>query len=41
MAEAIAEMRANAAAEGQAAPADLAQRRAEYEAWARRVGWRA
>lgn len=41
MAETIAHMRANAAAEGDHAPADLAQRRAGYEAWARRVGWRA
>ncbi len=41
IADAIAEMRANAAAEGQAAPADLATRRAEFEIWARRVGWRA
>jgi hypothetical protein len=41
MAETIAHMRAEAAAEGQNAPGDLARRRAEYEAWARRVGWRA
>lgn len=41
MAETIAHMRANAAAEGETAPADLQQRRADYEAWARRVGWRA
>jgi hypothetical protein len=41
IAETIAEMRANAAAEGETAPADLAQRRAEFEAWARRAGWRA
>lgn len=41
MAETIAHMRANAAAEGERAPADLAQRRADFEAWARRVGWRA
>lgn len=40
MAETIASMRANAAAEGDAAPADLAQRRAGFDAWARRVGWR-
>lgn len=39
--DAIAEMRARAAAEGETAPADLAQRRREFEAWARRVGWRA
>jgi hypothetical protein len=41
MAETIAQMRARAAAEGDQAPADLQQRRAEFEAWARRVGWRA
>lgn len=41
IAESIAEMRAGAAAEGERAPADLAQRRARYEAWARKVGWRA
>lgn len=41
MAETIAHMRANAAAEGQTAPADLAERRAAYDAWARKVGWRA
>ncbi|MGD9816782.1 MAG: DUF6624 domain-containing protein [Hyphomonadaceae bacterium] len=40
MAEAIADMRARAAAEGEIAPADLAQRRAESEAWAREAGWR-
>lgn len=41
MAETIAHMRARAAAEGDTAPADLQQRRAEADAWARRVGWRA
>lgn len=41
MAETIAHMRAGAAAEREAAPADLQQRRADFEAWARRVGWRA
>ncbi len=41
IADTIAHMRANAAAEGESAPADLAQRRAEYDSWARRVGWRA
>lgn len=41
MAETIAHMRANAAAEGDTAPLDLAKRRADFEAWARRVGWRA
>ncbi|MGQ0532057.1 MAG: DUF6624 domain-containing protein [Caulobacteraceae bacterium] len=41
IADSIADMRANAAAEGARAPADLAQRRAEYEAWARKAGWRA
>jgi hypothetical protein len=41
IAETIAHMRASAAAEGERQPADLAQRRADFEAWARRVGWRA
>jgi hypothetical protein len=41
MAETIADMRANAAAEGDTAPSDLAERRAAYEAWARKAGWRA
>lgn len=41
MTDTIAEMRATAAAEGGAPPADLAQRRAQFEDWARRVGWRA
>jgi hypothetical protein len=41
MAETIAQMRANAAAEGETAPADLQQRRDDYDAWARRAGWRA
>ncbi len=41
MAEVIASMRASAAAEGHGAPDDLAKRRAEFDAWARRVGWRA
>lgn len=41
IAETTAEIRANAAAEGGKPPADLAQRRAQFEAWARRVGWRA
>lgn len=40
IAEAIAEVRARAAAEGETVPADLAQRRAESEAWAREAGWR-
>lgn len=40
MAETIAHMRARAAAEGERAPVDLPQRRAQFEAWARRVGWR-
>lgn len=40
MAETIAHMRASAAAGGERPPADLARRRAEFEAWARRVGWR-
>jgi hypothetical protein len=41
LAEAIAAMRARAAADGERAPADLAKRRADFEVWARRVGWRA
>jgi hypothetical protein len=41
MAETIAQMRAGAAAERETAPADLQQRRTDFEAWARRVGWRA
>lgn len=36
----IAHMRANAAAENHKAPADLVQRKRDFEAWARRVGWR-
>jgi hypothetical protein len=41
LAESIAQIRARAAAEGDTAPADRQQRRADFEAWARRVGWRA
>lgn len=41
MSDTIAEMRARSAAENEPAPTDLAQRRAEFEVWARRVGWRA
>jgi hypothetical protein len=41
MAETIAHMRSRAASEGDHAPADLDQRRADFEAWTRRVGWRA
>jgi len=41
IADSIAEMRARAAAEGDRAPADYAARRAAFETWARRVGWRA
>jgi hypothetical protein len=41
IADSTAEMRARAAAEGERAPADLPQRRAAYEAWARKAGWRA
>src|SRR5262249_50196693 len=41
LADSIAEMRASAAADVEVAPADLAQRREQFEAWARRVGWRA
>ncbi len=38
--ETVAHMRAGAAASGEHTPADLAQRRADFHAWARRVGWR-
>lgn len=41
LAEVIAAMRANAAAEGERSPPDVAKRRADFDAWARRVGWRA
>lgn len=41
IAETIAQIRANAAAEGDRPPTDLAQRRADYDAWARKAGWRA
>lgn len=41
IAETVAHMRANAASEGETAPTDLAERRAAYEAWARKAGWRA
>lgn len=41
LAETIAHMRARAAAEGDTPPADMSQRRADFEAWARRAGWRA
>jgi hypothetical protein len=41
IADSIAEMRARAAAEGDRPPPDLAKRRADYETWARRAGWRA
>ncbi|MCA8885609.1 MAG: hypothetical protein KDA35_03235 [Hyphomonadaceae bacterium] len=41
MAETIAHMRATAAAEGDCVPPDLIERRAAYDAWARKVGWRA
>lgn len=40
IAETVAANRAAAAAEGGRAPTDLAARRAAFEAWARRVGWR-
>lgn len=40
LAEAIADMRMRADAEGQGAPADLARRQAGFDVWARRVGWR-
>lgn len=41
MADSIAEMRARVAAEGERPPPDMAARRAKYEAWARKAGWRA
>lgn len=41
MAEMIAAIRAQSAADGETAPPDLAKRRADFEAWARRAGWRA
>jgi len=41
IAETIANMRANAAAENETAPPDLAERRVAYDAWARKAGWRA
>jgi hypothetical protein len=41
LSDAIGEMRARAAAEGQRPPDDLAKRRVAFELWARRVGWRA
>ena len=40
LAEAVTQMRATARAEGETAPADLAARRAGFDSWARRVGWR-
>lgn len=39
--DSIAEMRARVAAEGERPPPDMAERRAKYEAWARKAGWRA
>lgn len=41
MADAIARVRADVAADSEGPPADLQHRRAEFESWARRVGWRA
>jgi hypothetical protein len=41
LAEAIASIRASAAADGEGPPVDLEQRRADFDAWARRAGWRA
>jgi hypothetical protein len=41
IADSIAEMRARVAADGERPPADMAERRAKYEAWARKAGWRA
>jgi len=40
LAEVTASLRAQAAEEGQTPPADLEARRAGFEVWARRVGWR-
>lgn len=41
MAETTKRMRDGAAKAGEKAPADLKQRRAEFDAWAKSVGWRA
>lgn len=41
MAETIADMRARAASEGHKPPPDIEARRAAYEAWTRKAGWRA
>ncbi|MDX2274427.1 MAG: DUF6624 domain-containing protein [Hyphomonadaceae bacterium] len=43
MAETVAAVRAQAAADNEPPPnpAEIAERRAKFEAWARRVGWRA
>lgn len=41
LSDVIASMRASAAADGESRPADIEQRRADFDAWARRVGWRA
>lgn len=41
LADAIAHIRARAAAEGDTAPTDRQRRQADFEVWARRVGWRA
>jgi hypothetical protein len=41
IADSIAEMRARVAADGERPPTDMAERRAKYEAWARKAGWRA
>jgi hypothetical protein len=41
LADTMAHMRAEAAAEAETAPGDLATRRQQFEQWARRVGWRA
>ena len=40
LADAIADMRATAAANGETRPADYADRKAKFETWAQRVGWR-
>jgi hypothetical protein len=41
IADSIAEMRARVAADGERPPQDMAERRAKYEAWSRKAGWRA
>lgn len=40
LAEAVAETNAALARTGEGAPVDIAERRASFDAWAKRVGWR-